>query len=103
MHLVHLEEESAERDKEVEIEDSDSITGVTKEFMVHLMRAVKDAQVEEKCCYHCSSPKHFICGCFLVIASRENMQLNCRERMASQKGAGIPQMKMTMPRNPEET
>ena len=34
--------------------------------MVHLARAVKDTQTEEKCCYHCSSLEHFICNCLLV-------------------------------------
>ena len=33
---------------------------VTEEFIVCLTRAVKDAQQEEKHCYHCSSLKHFI-------------------------------------------
>ena len=55
VHLAHLEEESAKRDGEVESKDPDSIDGVTEEFMVHLARAVKDAQVEKKHCYHCSS------------------------------------------------
>ena len=41
----------------MESEDPDSIDGVMEEFMVHLARAVKDTQVEEKCCYHCSSPR----------------------------------------------
>ena len=68
MHLVHLEEESAEKDKEVESEDPDSIDGVTEEFMVYLVRAMKDAQMEEKCCYHCSSLEHFIHDCPLVKA-----------------------------------
>ena len=27
--------------------------------------------MEEKCCYHCSSPEHFICDCPLVRALRE--------------------------------
>ena len=45
MHLVHLEEEGAERDEEEEIKDPDSINRVTEEFMVHLAWAVKDAQV----------------------------------------------------------
>ena len=102
MHLAHLEEESAKRDEEVEIEDPDSIDGVTKEFMVHLAWAMKDTQVEEKCCYHCSSPEHFICDCLLVRASRENMQLNCKEGMVLRKGDQTPQMKMTMPKNPQE-
>ena len=60
MHLVHLVEEIAEKDKEVESEDLNGMEGVTEEFMVHLVRAMKDAQVEEKCCYHCSSLEHFI-------------------------------------------
>ena len=102
VYLVHLEEESAERDEEVEIEDPDGINRVTEEFMVHLAWAMKDAQVEEKCCYHCSSPEHFICNCPLVRASRENMQLNCKEGRESRKGARTPQMKMTMPKNPQE-
>ena len=91
--LEHLEEESTERDEEVESEDPDSINGVMEEFMVHLAWAVKDVQVEEKHCYHCSSSKHFIHDCLLVRASRENAQLNCREGMALRKGAWTPQMK----------
>ena len=102
MHLAHLEEESTEREEEDKTKDPDSINGVTEEFMVHLAQAVKDAQVEEKCCYHCSSPKHFICDCPLVRASKENMQLNHKEGTASRKGAQTPQMKMTMPKNPQE-
>ena len=102
VHLAHLEEESAKRDKEVESKDPDSIEGVMEEFMVCLARAMKVTQVEEKCCYHCSSPEHFICNCPLVRALRENMQLNCKEGTASKKGARAPQMKMTTPKNPKE-
>ena len=102
MHLAHLEEESTERDEEVESEDLDSINGVTEEFMVCLVRAVKDAQVEEKHCYHCSSPEHFICDCLLVRALRNNAQLNCKEGMASRKGVWTPQMKVAMPKNTQE-
>ena len=100
--LVHLEEESAEKDKEVEIEDPDSLNGVTEEFVVHLVWAIKDVQVEEKCCYHCSSPEHFILDCPLVRASRENAQLNCKEGIALRKGSWTPQVKMTVPKNPQE-
>ena len=60
MFLAHLEEESVEKDKEVESEDPDTINRVMEEFMVHLAMVVKDAQVEEKHCYHCSSLEHFI-------------------------------------------
>ena len=102
MCLAHLEEESTGKDKEVESKDPDGIHGVTEEFMVCLARAVKDAQVEEKCCYHYSSPKYFICNCPLVTASRENMQLNCKEGVVLKKGAWAPQTKMTMPKNPWE-
>ena len=69
---------------------------------MHLARAVKDVQVEDKCCYHCSNPKHFICDCLPVRASIENVQLNCKEGTALRKGAWTPQMKMTMPKNPQE-
>ena len=102
MHLACLEEESTKRDKEVESKDPDSIVGATEEFMVCLVRAMKDAQVVEKSCYHCSSPGHFIHDCLLVKALRENMQLNCKEAMALKKGPWAPQMKMTMPKNPQE-
>ena len=62
------------------------VDGVTEEFMVHLVRAMKDAQVEEKCCYHCSSLEHFICNCPLVRSLRVNTQLNCKG-MVPKKGA----------------
>ena len=100
MHLAHLEEESTKREEEDKTEDPDGIDRVMEEFMVHLAWAVKD--VEEKHCYHCSSPKHLICDCPLVRASKENMQLNCKEGTALRKGAQTPQMKMTMSRNPQE-
>ena len=102
MHLAHLKEESTRRDEEVESKDPDGIDRVSDEFMVHLARAIKDTQVEEKCCYHCSSPEHFICDCLLVRASRENMQLNCKGGMALKKGAQAPQTKMMVPKNPQE-
>ena len=58
--------------------------------MVHLARAVKDAQADEKCCYHCSSPEHFIHNFLLVKTSREKKQLNGKEGMALTKGAWTP-------------
>ena len=66
VHLAHVEEESADKDEGVDSEDPDSIKGVIGEFMVHLARAMKDAQKEEKCCYHYSSLDHFIHDCPLV-------------------------------------
>ena len=100
--LAHLEEESARRDENTESKDLDGIDRVTEAFMVHLVRAMKDAQMEEKCCYHCSSPEHFIQDCPFMKASRENMQLNCKEGMAPKKGAQAPQTKIMMPKDPQE-
>ena len=88
--LAHLEEEDAGGNKDEESNDSSGIKGVTKEFRVCLERAVKDIQVEEKCCYHCSSLEHFICNCLLMKTSRENSQLNGKEGTALKKGAQTP-------------
>ena len=100
VHLAHLEEESAKKNEEVDSEDPDSIEGVTGEFMVCLVMAMKDAQ-KEKHCYHCSSLEHFICDCPLVQASRTDSHLNHKEGMAPMKGAQIPWMKVTMPKTPQ--
>ena len=88
----------AKKDKEVDSEDPDSIEDVTEEFMVCLVRAMKDAQKEEKCCYHCSSLEHFIHDCLLVKASRTDSHLNCKEGMAPKKGAQTSQMEATIPK-----
>ena len=55
MQLAQLNEEDADNGEDPESNDPDGIEGVTKDFMVWLARAVKDAQTDEKCCYHCSS------------------------------------------------
>ena len=99
VHLVHLEEEGTRRDKDRGNDVSDRIDGVTEEFMVHLARAVKDAQTEEKHCYHCSSPEHFIHKCLLMKTLREKLQLNGKEGTASKKGALTPPATATMPKN----
>ena len=85
--MAHLEEEDTSNDEDQESDDPGRIKGVTEEFMVCLARAVKDAQADEKCCYHCSSLEHFIHNCLLVRTSREKKQLNSKEGMASTKGA----------------
>ena len=95
--LAHVEEESAEKDEGVDSEEPDSIKGVMEEFMVCLVRAMKDARKEEKCCYHCSSLDHFIHDCPLVKASKMNPHLNQKEGMSLKKGFWAPQAKMTMP------
>ena len=90
VHLTHLEEEDAGDDKDPESDDPGRIEGVTEDFMAHLARSVKDAQADEKCCYHCSSPEHFICNCLLVKTSRDKKQLNGKEWMALMKGSQTP-------------
>ena len=102
MHLAHMEEESAEGDKVVESKDPNCIDGVMEEFMVLLVRAMKDVKVKEKCCYHCSSLEHFISDCPLVRSLTVNMQLNHKEGMVPKKGAQTPQMKATMPKTAHE-
>ena len=88
--LAQLEEEGADNGKDPESDDPDGIEGVTEEFMVWLARAVKDTQTDEKCCYHCSSPEHFICNCPLMKATRDRKQLNGKEGMVMVKGAWTP-------------
>ena len=88
--MAHLEEEDAGTGKDPDSDDPSGIEGVTEDFMVHLARAVKDAQADEKCCYHCSSLEHFICNCPLVKTSRDKKQLNGKEGMATMKGAQTP-------------
>ena len=87
MHLTQLEEEDADDGKDLESNDPNGIDGVTEEFMIRLARVVKDAQEDEKCCYHCSSPKHFIHTCLPMKAARDKKQLNGKEGMAMVKGA----------------
>ena len=58
--------------------------------MVQLARVVKDAQADEKCCYHCSSPEHFIRNCLLMKTARDKKQLNRKEGTATMKGAWAP-------------
>ena len=89
MHLAHLEEDAG-NGRDPESDDPSGIEGVTEEFMVCLARAVKDSQADEKCCYHCSSPEHFICNCPLVKTSRDKKQLNGKEGTAMMKGAWTP-------------
>ena len=85
--LTQLEEEGTDNGEDPESDDPDGIDGVTEEFMVRLARAVKDAQADEKRCYHCNSPEHFIRNCLLMKAARDKKQLNGKEGTAMVKGA----------------
>ena len=71
-----MEEEDADDGEDPESDDPGGIEGVMEEFMVWLARVVKDAQTDDKCCYHCSSPEHFICNCPLMKTARDKKQLN---------------------------
>ena len=81
--------------------------------MVHLARAVKDAQADEKYCYHCSSLEHFICNCPLVKTLREKGQLNGKEGTAMKKGAWalwqkpthwrVPRWRLLRNKGPQQT
>ena len=55
--------------------------------MVQLARAVKDAQMDERHCYHCSSPEHFICNCPLMKTARDKKQLNRKKGTVIAKGS----------------
>ena len=100
--LTHLEEEEVGNGKDPESDDPSGIKGVTKEFMVQLARAVKDAQEDEKCCYYCSNPEHFIHNCLLLKTSRDKKQLNGKEGMASMKGALTPPTRMSEHEEPPD-
>ena len=97
-----MEEEDAGSNEDEESDDPSGIKGVTEEFMVCLARAVKDAQMEEKHCYHCSSLEHFIHNCPLINTLRENTQLNCKEGTALKKGAQTPPTTATTSKNPPD-
>ena len=95
VHLTHLEEEDADDGKDPESDDPGGIEEVTEEFMVQLARVVKDAQTDDKCCYHCSNPEHFICNCLLMKTARDKKQLNGKEGTVLMKGVWTPPTTMS--------
>ena len=101
VHLAQLEEEDADDGEDLKSDDPDGIEGVMEEFMVWLARAVKDTQMDERCCYHCSSPEHFICNCPLMKTARDKKQLNGKEGMVMAKGAWTPSKTMNAIRSPK--
>ena len=88
--MAQLEKEKADNGEDPESDDPGGIEGVMEEFLVQLARMMKDAQAAEKCCYHFSSPKHFIRNCPLMKTARDKKQLNGKEGMATMKGAQAP-------------
>ena len=102
VHLAQLDEEGVDEGKDQESDDPDGIKGVTEEFMVQLARAVNDAQKDEKSCYHCNSPDHFIHNCLLMKTIRDKKQLNGKEGMATMKGAQMPLKMMSTRKGPTQ-
>ena len=76
--VVHSGQDSAAKEESTKSYDPDGIKGMTKEFILCLARAVKEAQQDEKCCYHYSSPEHFIHECLLVKAPRTATHLKLK-------------------------
>ena len=102
IHLAQLEEEDADDGEDLESDDPGGIERVMEEFMVGLARVVKDAQMDEKHCYHCSSPEHFIHNCLLMKTTRDKKQLNGREGMAMMKGAWAPLTTTNATKSPQK-
>ena len=100
--LAQLKEEDTNDGEDPESDDPDGNKGVMEEFMVWLARAVKDAQTDEKCCYHCSSPEHFIHNCLLMKTARDKKQLNGKEGMAMMKGAWTPSAMISAIKSPQK-
>ena len=102
MQLAQLDEEDADDGEDPESNEPDGIKGVTKDFMVWLARAVKDAQMDEKCCYHCSSSEHFIHKCPLMKTARDKKQLNRKEGTVTTKGAWTPPKTTSAIKSPQK-
>ena len=102
MHLVQLEEEDANDGEDLESDNPNRIEGVTEEFMVWLARAIKDTQMDEGHCYHCSSPEHFIHNCPLMKTARDKKQLNGKEGTVTMKGAQTPPKAMNAIMSPQK-
>ena len=90
IQLSQLEEEDADDGEDPESDDPDGIEGVMEEFLVWLARVVKDTQMDEKCCYHCSSAEHFTRNCLLMKTTRDKKQINGKEGTAMMNGAQTP-------------
>ena len=102
IQLAQLDEEDTDDGEDPESDDPDGIEGVTEDFIVWLARAVKDTQMDEKCCYHCSSPEHFIRNCLLMKTARDKKQLNGKEGMVTTKGAQTPPKATSTIRSPQK-
>ena len=99
---VQLKEEDANDGEDPESDNPNGIEGVTEEFLVWLARAVKDAQMDERHCYHCSSPEHFIRNCLLMKTARDKRHLNGKEGTVMMKGAQTPPKSSECHKEPQQ-
>ena len=99
--LAQLDEDTNDCE-DPESNDPDGIKGVTEDFMVLLARAVKDAQTDEKHCYHCSRTEHFIHNCLLMKTARDKKQLNGKEGMVMMKGVWTPPKAISAIKSPQK-
>ena len=100
--LVQLDKEDAHDGEDLKSDDPNGIEGVTEQFMVQLARAVKDAQMGERHCYHCGSPENFIRNFPLMKTARDKKQLNGKEGMVMAKGAQTPPKAMNSRKSPQK-
>ena len=100
--VAHLKQDVAEKEESAKSDEPNGIEDMTEEFIVCLAGAVKEAQQDEKYCYHYRSLEHFIHECPLVKASRTATHLNRKEGMALEKGAWTPQVKVAKLKVPQE-
>ena len=73
-----------------------------KSSSYHLARAVKDARQMEKHCYHCDRPDHFIHNCPWLEEMTTGSSLNQKEGTVPRKGGWAPQVKVVMPKVPQD-
>ena len=100
--LAQFKEEDADDSDDPESDNPNVLEGEMEEFMVQLARAVKDTHTDEKHCYHCSSPEHFIHDCPLMKTAREKKQINGKEGMAMVKGACAPPATANAIKSPQQ-
>ena len=94
---MQLEAEDTNDGEDLESNNPNGIKGVTEEFMVWLARAVKDTQTDERHCYHCSSPEHFIRNCLLMKTARDKETVKQEGGDSDGEGSPDPLQKQWLP------
>ena len=86
-------EEATDDEDGFDIKDTDGLDGITEEFMVCLTRAVKIAQQEEKCCYHCSQPRSFPKGLSFGAIDHRGTKFKPQRGDSAKEGSPDPSRK----------